>query len=114
MSTKSPCQTCGAPQGTLRHCVEPRAGLKPLLLGNHVELLKCLYCGVLWCYASHGEGVSAPAGLRWPYTSTDWQKAYDLDDGASLRRWHFKNLKEASAHVDHPCGRRICRFRSRK
>jgi hypothetical protein len=97
----------------LRHCVENRAGLKPLLLGNRVELLGCLECDALWCYASHGEGVSEPAGLIWPYAVVDWQKAYDLDDGISLRQWHLRNMKQSSRHIDHPCGRKVCRFRSR-
>lgn len=114
MTGESRCSICGEPQRRVAHCVEPRTGLKAHLLGNRVELLRCDGCGALWCYASHGEEASAPAGLLWPYSVADWQRAYDLDDGISLRRWHLKSLRDLSRTVAHPCGRRICRFRSRK
>lgn len=112
MMPESPCDVCGIPDRKVGHCVEGKAGLQIHLLGNRVELLRCAGCGSLWCYASHGEDASTPAGLHWPYTTADWQRAYDLDDGVSLRRWHFRNMKENSLTVDHPCGRRVCKFRS--
>lgn len=114
MEQRDACGVCGIPERRVGHCAEGRSGLKVHLLGNRVELLRCEACGGLWCYASHGEDVTSPAGLHWPFTTADWQRAYDLDDGVSLRRWHLRNLKEGSLGIAHPCGRRVCRFRARK
>ncbi len=113
MPEESLCSVCGEPQRKVAHCSEPRLGLKPCLLGNRVDLLCCSGCGSLWCYANHGDQTAAPAGLIWPYSVADWQRAYDLDDGVSLRRWHLRNIREKSRYLEHPCGRKTCRFLSR-
>lgn len=67
-------------------------GLRPVLLGNRVQLLACPKCGVLWCCSRHGDPSHAIARVLWEGTAGDWKEAYDLDDGISLNRWHLDQV----------------------
>jgi hypothetical protein len=83
------------------------------MFGNRVDLMMCVACGALWCFAAHGGEARSPVGVCWAYDARDWQRAYDVDDGVSLSRWHLRQVREATRGVPHPCGRRACRFRQR-
>lgn len=95
MATKETCETCRGPE-----CADGRGeggrdrDLTAVLLGNQVRLLRCPACAQLWCYSGQSPGARVPKGVVWPYTLSDWQRVYDLDDGISLRRWHRKRVKE--------------------
>jgi hypothetical protein len=112
MPEQEACPLCGAPL-PLRHCLDGNSGLRRLMFGNHVDLMICGRCGALWCFASHRGEARSPVGVRWTYAPRDWQRAYDVDDGASLNRWHLRQVREACRTLPHPCGRRVCRFRRR-
>jgi len=113
MPSEEGCPSCGAP-APVRHCLDGSSGLRRVLFGNRVDLMMCLTCGALWCFASHGEDVRSPVGIRWTLDARDWQRVYDLDDGVSLSRWHRKQVRGFSRGVQPPCGRRVCRFSQRK
>lgn len=112
MPQQEACPLCGAPS-PIRHCLGGSAGLRRVMFGNRVDLMMCVACGALWCFASHGGDARSPVGVCWTYDARDWQRAYDVDDGVSLSRWHLRQVREATRGVPHPCGRRACRFRQR-
>ncbi len=112
MTIPEGCPICGAP-APIRHCLDGSSGLRRVLFGNRVDLMMCLACGALWCFASHGEDVRQPVGIRWTHDPRDWQRAYDLDDGVALSRWHRRQVRDLSREAAHPCGRRACRFTRR-
>jgi hypothetical protein len=107
------CEVCGGANRSIWHCLEDFAPLSQLLLGNKVALLVCPACRSLWCYAHLGGPPVQPVAVRWNYGAEDWQKTYDLDDGESLRKWFQRQVKNVSREVEHPCGRKVCRFRAR-
>ena len=112
MTIQGSCPTCGSP-APVRHCLEGSSGLRRVMFGNRSDLMMCLACGTLWCFASHGEDVHQPVGVLWPHDARDWQRVYDLDDGVSLSRWHRGQVRRLSRATPPPCGRRVCRFNQR-
>lgn len=95
MSSTPPCAQCGAPV-PLRACVKDEAGLRRILIGNMVDLVRCEACGALWCLGMRGARAKSRTGVLWPHDPRDWQRVYDLDDGASLARWYLKQARQLS------------------
>lgn len=112
MGEMQSCEQCGAP-APFRACTSDDAALERVLLGNRVDLMRCGNCGALWCVGAYRSGVRARAWVLWTHAPRDWQRAYDLDDGVSLARWHARQVKAQGCSLPHPCGRGTCRFGQR-
>lgn len=86
---------CDRPTG-----VPCRADLRVVLMGNFVSLLERKSDGSLWCGAR--QGTPAPFYVPWPHSRDEWQRLYDLDDGLTLRHWHYHRLV-LEQHGDPDC-----------
>lgn len=75
-------------------------GLRPALMGNFVSLVRRTRDDSLWCAARHGG--SAPVYVRWDHAPEVWKRVYDLDDGLTLRHWHFHRVLESWTPADGP------------
>ena len=66
--------------------------MEKIMIGNCVVLCRCPREGCLWCLSRHG--TAAPYYILWTHSPADWTHIYDLDDGVTLRNWHFQRLRE--------------------
>lgn len=87
------CSLCGAPGRQVVQVSGQGGEYRRVLLGNQVLLLACGGCGALWCAAGQAHDPARLEAVPWDHAVRDWQKAYDLDDGLSLRLWHQRQKR---------------------